>query len=265
MPTRKPVLLNFILAGALLTTSSQAFAQASHEGPEDFRIELTGAAWLTGPTGSITADGTPINFVSDLAVGAQQPRFFGRLVLKPGRKQRIVLEGTPASFSGVNTIERSFVYLNRVFNISQTVKSNADINYAYLGYQYDPLTGRWGHLGFGIGAAYLAVDGTLIGVQSNLTESKALHGFLPLPGADFRVFPIPASKLLEVEGTLRGLAVGSYGYYVEGMASGGIRVSSITFLAGYREMFANLHEDGGRGNGVVLHLKGPIFSLQWRW
>ncbi len=265
MPTIKSLFLNFILGSALLSTASQALAQTSHEGPEDFRIELTGAAWLTAPSGSLTASGTPINFVTDLGLGAQEPRFFGRLVLKPGRKQRIVLEGTPTSFSGVNTIERSFVYLNNAFTISQTIKSNADVNYAYLGYQYDPLSGPWGHLGFGIGAAYLAVNGALIAVPGNITESKALHGFLPLPGADFRIFPIPHSKLIDLEGTLRGLPAGSYGYYVEGTASAGVRVSSITFLAGYREMFANLHENGGLGDGVVLRLKGPIFSLQWRW
>jgi hypothetical protein len=242
-----------------------AVAQASHEGPEDFRLELTGAAWLAGPTGSIRANGTPIDFVHDLNAGSLNPNFYGRLVLKPGRKHLIVLEGSPVSFSGVNNIERSFVYAGHTYNISQTVDTNASVNFAFAGYQYEPIIGRMGHLGFQAGAAYVGVNGTLAGVQSGVTESKALHGVLPLMGTEFRLFPIPGNKLLEVEGLLRGLPAGHYGYYVEGSASGGVRVGLFSFLAGYREMFANLHETNADADALILRLKGPILSAQWRW
>ena len=257
--------LVFLTLAASLCLRLPASAQSSHEGPENFRLELTGSAWLTSPSGSIRADGTPIDFVRDLADGSQQPRFYGKLVFKPGRKHRIILEGSPVSFSGVNTIERSFIYLNKNYNVSETVQSNASVNFAFAGYQYDPLSGPMGHLGFQVGAAYLHVDGTLVGVQSAITESKSLQGVLPLMGTEFRLFPIPHQKLLQVEGLLRGVPAGSYGYYVEGSASAGVRLGSVTFMGGYREMLANLHETNPVGNGVLLRLRGPIFSLQWRW
>jgi hypothetical protein len=244
--------------------SSALFAQ-SHEGPEDFRIEFTGSAWLTGPTGNLQASGTPVNFVTDLGAGAQKARFYGKLVFKPTRKQRIVVEGSPISFSGVKTISQSFVFLNKTYNVSQTVDTNANVNYAFGGYQYDPLSGQYGHLGFQAGVAYIGVQGTLVGVQSGITETKSFQAPVPLIGTEFRVFPIPHMKLVEIEGMVRGITAGGYGYFIEGGASGGLRYRMFSLLAGYREMFANVHQKGDNANGVALHLKGPIFSAQAQW
>lgn len=250
---------------AALFLTAVTLAAQSRENPENFRIELTGSAWLNGPTGTLKADGTPVDFVTDLAAGARQPRFYGRLVFKPGRKHRLILEGSPTSFSGLNTINRSFVFLNKTYNISQTVSTDAKVNYAFLGYQYDPFSGRYGHLGFQAGAAYLGVQGTLNGLQSGLIETKSFQAPIPLIGTEFRIFPIPHRKIVQLEGMMRGIPAGSYGYFVEGGASGGIHLGPIALLAGYREMFANVHQNNLIGNGVALRLKGPLFSLQWAW
>jgi hypothetical protein len=260
----------FPLAVLVLSTftcfgASDPPAAQAEKGPEDFRIELTGSAWLVGPTGIIQADGTPINFVSDLAVGSQQPHFYGRLVLKPGRKHRIVIEGSPVSFSGSNTIQSSFVFRDHTYDVSQTVATNANVNYAFAAYQYDPLSGRFGHLGFQVGAAYLGVQGTLDGIQSGISETKSFQAGVPLVGTEFRLFPIPRHKIVQIEGMFRGMSVGSYGYFVEGGASAGLRFGPVSLLAGYREMFANVHQSGDLSEGVALHLKGPIFSLQWQY
>lgn len=255
-------LLLLSIFGSFITSS--LFAQAS-ESPENFRIEITGSAWLTGPTGTIQASGTPINFVSDLAAGARQPRFYGRLIFKPTRKQRLIVEGSPISFSGLNTISRSFIFLNKTYNISQTVSTSANVNYAFGGYQYDPLSGSYGHLGFQAGVAYVGVQGTLSGLQSNLSETKSFQAPLPLIGTEFRIFPIPGKKIVFVEGMVRGITAGGYGYFMEGGASAGLRLGPIGLLAGYREMFADVHQNKLIADGVALHLKGPIFSAQWLW
>ena len=47
------------------------------------------------PRGVIQADGSPVNLVEDVGVYQEQPTFFGRLVFNPGRKHRIIVEGTP--------------------------------------------------------------------------------------------------------------------------------------------------------------------------
>jgi hypothetical protein len=244
--------------------SFAAFAQ-NQEGPENFRLEFTGSSWVTGPSGYLQASGTPVNFVTDLAVGAEKSHFYGRLVFKPTRKQRIVVEGSPVAFSGVHTINQSFVFLNRTYNVSQTLDTNAHVNYAFGGYQYDPWSGQYGHLGFQAGVAYIGVQGTLIGVQSGITETKSFQAPVPLMGTEFRAFPIPHMKLVEVEGMVRGIPAGGYGYFIEGGASAGLRYRMFALLAGYREMFANVHQESMNGNGVALRLKGPIFSAQAQW
>jgi hypothetical protein len=255
-------LLIFSTVLFLLTTCLNA---QNSESPESFRIELTGSAWLNGPTGTIQAEGTPVNFVTDLAAGSQEPRFYGRLIYKPARKHRIIVEGSPLSFSGVNTISRSIVFLNKTYTVNQTVSTAADVNYAFVGYQYDPVSGSYGHLGFQTGVAYLGVQGTLHGQQSGLSGTKSYQAPVPLIGTEFRVFPVPHHRIIQLEGMLRGITAGGYGYFIEGGASGGLRLGPVAVLAGYREMFADVHQDRANPDGVALHLKGPMFSLQWAW
>jgi hypothetical protein len=237
------------------------------EGPEDFRIELTGSAWLVNSAGTIQANGAPIDLVSDLGAEQQKPTFYGRLVFKPRRKQRLVVEGTPIGIDGFNTVQRTVVYRGQTFNVSQTLKSSAELNYFFAGYQYDVLSGRLGHLGLSVGGAYLGATGTIDAVQAGTSATKTETIGVPLAGAEFRIFPIRgrAHKLIEVEGGLRGMAVGSYGHFVEGSASGGVRLGPIGLLAGYRELFADFHQTSNGGSGVNVRMKGPIFSVLWRW
>ena len=63
------------------------------ESPENFRIEVTGSAWLVDSAGTIQANGTPVDLISDLGAEQQKPSFYGRLVFKPEQKHRIVVEG----------------------------------------------------------------------------------------------------------------------------------------------------------------------------
>jgi hypothetical protein len=113
-----------------------------------------------------------------------------------------------------------------------------------------------------VGAAFLGTEGTLSSLSTGLTETKSLSAPVPLIGTEFRLFPLPRLPILQVEGFMRGLPAASYGYFVEGGAQAGLRVRHVAFLAGYREMLANLH-DTGTMNGLFMHLKGPIFSVQY--
>jgi hypothetical protein len=252
------VALAFLVCAPLL-------AATAGEGPENFRFELTGSAWLFNSSGTIQANGSPIDLVTDLGAEQQQPTFYGRFVFKPGRHHRIVVEGSPISISGLNTVQRTVVYRGQSFNVNEILNSSADLNCFFAGYQYDLLTGRIGHLGFSAGGAYLGARGTITAVQASTTATKSETIGLPLAGMDFRVFPIPGHKIIEVEGGLRGMGVGSYGHFIEGSASGGVRLGPIGILAGYRELLADFHETGNGGSGVNLRLRGPIFSALWSW
>lgn len=248
-----------LLAGALL-----ASAQTS-ESPEDFRVEITGSAWLLNTGGAIQANGSPVDLVSDLGVQQNQPTFYGSLVYKPGRKHRIVLEGTPFEIHGDNTINQSFSYRGYTYNVSQTVQSSADMTYFFGGYQYDVLSGPMGHFGFSAGAAYLSATGTLDALQTGVVESKSVVVGLPLAGADFRIFPVPGHRIVEIDGGMRGMGFGSYGHYVEAHGNLGVGFGPLTFQAGYRGVNADLQQSGNGGSGITARLQGPIFSVQWRY
>jgi hypothetical protein len=239
---------------------------ASAGDPEDFKIELTGAAWLADSSGTIQSNGTPVDIVSDLGAEQQQLTFFGRLVVKPGRKHRIVLEGTPFRISGFNTVDRTIVYRGQTFNVHETLRSSADLNYFFAGYQYDILSGPAGHLGLSVGGAYIGASGSITSVQSGTTASKTETIGLPLAGIEARIFPIPGRKILTIEGGVRGMDVGAYGSYIEASGSGGVNIGHIALLAGYRTANPDIHASSASNPaGVNVRLKGPIFSAQWRW
>ena len=181
---------------------ASASPTSSNIDPENFKIELTGSAWLVDSSGTIQASGTPIDLRSDLGAEQQQPTFFGRLVIKPGRKHRIVVEGTPVRLSGYNTVDRDIVYRGQTFSVNETVRSSADLNYLFAGYQYDFLSGRIGHLGVSVGGAYVDATGTISTVATTAagSASKSETIGLPLAGAEGRLFPIRGRKILEVEG-----------------------------------------------------------------
>lgn len=269
-----------LCAGFLFFLSRSAKAadppDSSAEDPENFHIELTGAAWLVNSGGTIQAGSpaleaffavpsTPIDLVSDLGVSQQRPTFYGKLVIKPARRHRLVVEGMPVRLQGTNNLTRTVVYQGQTFTVGQTLKSSADLNYLFAGYQFDVLSRSTGHLGFSVGGAYLNATGTIRGVQSGLVATKSETLGLPLAGAEFRVFLIPHRKLLELDGGVRGMAFGGYGHYVEGGASAGVDVGPVTFQAGYRAVSPDLHSTSNGGNGVDVRLRGPIFSVQWRW
>ena len=77
-----------------------------------------------------------INLVSDLGVKQREPTFYGRLIMKPGRKHRIVVEGTPVKLHGMNTVSRTVIYRGQTFTVGETLESSADVNYFFGGYQY---------------------------------------------------------------------------------------------------------------------------------
>jgi hypothetical protein len=250
---------------ALFGNLAAAAPAGASDGPEDFKIEIKGSAWLLDSGGTIQANGSPVDLVSDLGAHQQQPTFYGQLVVKPGRKHRIVVEGTPFRIDGLNTVNRTFTYQGQTFTVSQTVRSNADLNYFFTGYQYDILSGRLGHLGFSVGGAYLGTTGTIHAVELNTTSSKSITIGLPLAGAEFRVFPIPGHTIFEFDGGIRGMAVGDYGHYVHAQGNAGMALGPVTFQAGYRAVNADLHDTGTSPSGVNVRLKGPIFSLVCKW
>ena len=263
-------LLIVCAAPALVSAQTGRF---NSEDPENFRVEVMGSGWLLDSGGEIQANGTPADFVNDLGVAQRQATFFGHFVFKPARRHRIEVEGAPFGLHGLNTIDRSIVYQGRTFAVNQSVTSNATLDYFFAGYQYDLLSGTHGHLGLSAGGAYLGASGTLetqvtvAGSTLNVLTTKTQTVGLPLAGFDFRLFPLRHHNFLEIEGGMRGMDLGSYGYYVQAIAQGGICAGPFTLLAGYRAVDTSIYVTSNSGNtsGLTARLQGPIVSGMFRW
>ena len=118
-----------------LPLTSVGIRAADSADPENFRIEITGSTWLIDTTGNVQSRGTPLDFVSDLGFEQQRPVFYGKLVFKPGRKHRVPIEGSLFRFDGNNTIHRSIIYQGQTFNIDETLKTTASLDYLFARYR----------------------------------------------------------------------------------------------------------------------------------
>jgi hypothetical protein len=265
---KKPRNVLCALSG-LLVFSLQLFAGGGpaslSEGPEDYRLEISASLWRMNAGGTIHADSTGVNLVSDLGVSQRQRIYDGRLVLKFHRKQRFVFEGTPISIHGLNTVNRTVSYFGDQFSVSDTLKSSAQINYVYGGFHHDWVSGSMGRFGTSIGAAYLGLSGRFEDEKSGIDKSNSTPFGLPLAGLDFRLYLIPHKRWIAMEGAVRGLPAGKYGHWVEGTAGIGGWLGPIGLQVGYRELLVDFHQTGVDPNGVNLRFQGPAASALWNW
>jgi hypothetical protein len=240
--------------------------------PEDFKIELTGSGWTVNSSGQLFIQGDSFDLKNELHVEQNQPTFYGKLVIKPGRKHRIVVEGTPFRLSGFASTQQSGTYRGQQYTVNGSLKSSAELDYVFAGYQYDVWSRPMGHLGFSVGGAYLDASGAVQATvapsslgSANVTLSTSERLGLPLAGAEFRIFPIPHHSLIELNGEVRGMAFGDYGHFIEGGGNAGINLGHFAIEAGYRAVNADIHNTSQVRSGVFAHLHGPIYSVVFRY
>ena len=249
----------------LLSTHSLAAASSGNEGPEGYRLELSATLWRLNSNGGINADGSPINFLTDLGVSQRQRIYDGRLTWKFKRKLRFVIEGTPISIHGLSTTSHTVTYFDQQYSFNETLKSAAEISYIYAGLHRDFYNGRFGRFGTSIGAAYLGLSGNIDAQQSGIDKRGHTPFGLPFGGIDFRLYPIPNRRWIALEGALRGLPAGAYGHWVEATGGVGTFVGPVGFQLGYREILIDFHETGRNPNGLDVRFSGPMATVFWNW
>lgn len=238
------------------------FAQSD---PEAFHVEVTADAWRTGVQGTLQSLGVPIDLRTDLNL-ANTSTFFGRFVLKPARRHRIIVEGAPYSFDGRNLLSRGITYNGRTYDIQDTIVSHADLTYVFGGYQYDFLSRPQGHLGIEGGGAYLNATGTIQSATTGVSATRNQTLGIPLAGINARVFPIKGKSWISISGDVKGMALGGYGHYVQAEILGGVGARGFTVQAGYMILDADIHESGSSPNaaGIAPTIRGPVFGIQFR-
>ena len=242
-----------------------ALAQGrSGEDLESFRVELTAGAWFLRPSGTVTSRGFTVDLESDLGIADNKGQFLGKLVFKPARKHRLVLEGTPYRLAGDNVLAREIRFGGSTYRVQDRITSNVEITYFFGGSQYDFVHRPRGHAGLLAGVGYMDASAAAQLVALGAAATASARVPYPLVGGEFRVFPIRASHLLSLEGEVKGMSFGDYGRYLDASFQAGLGLGRhLSLLAGYRVLDADVHTRD-RSQGVEPRFRGPTVSLQVR-
>ena len=231
---------------------------------ENFRVELSTAAWLVDSSGTIQWGIAPVDLRRDLHIGQAQPHFFGKLVVKPARRHRLIVEGVPYRLDGAGEISRQIAFGRRTFTLQDFVTSSATIGYVAGAYQFDVISRTQGHFGLLAGVGYVDATGTLTSRQFGFAGTE--HQLFPFPqaGAEGRAFLLPHRNLLEVDGELKGMSLDDYGHFLQFAVRGGVSVGRrFTIQAGYMVADSDVHrKDNTRGFNPAF--RGPVFGIQVR-
>lgn len=187
-------------------------------------------------------------------------QFHGTALIRVKGRHRIVLEGSPLQFSGLNLLTRNVTYNGRTYLVQETVASEAEVSYAFAGYQYEILARPRGRLGVRAGGAYLDASGRLRSLSTGTEASRSYTIGLPVVGVEGRAMLIP--RRLDIGGDVAGMTLGDYGRYVQGGGNIGMLFGAFAVRAGYRAIDADVHESSGSNPaGVRARFCGPVFSL----
>ena len=228
------------------------------------QFEVKASFWRSSVEGQFQSGVLPIDLRSDLGL-ADRWQFLGTAVVRFGGRHGIVLEGSPLRFTGRNELRRSIEYNGRIYHVTETLESEAELTYFFVGHEWDFVARKAGHLGLRSGVAYLDASGTLASTSTGITAARSYRVPLPLVGLTGRGFLY--RQLLDVEGDFQGMPLGGYGHYVQGGASVGVSVRGVGVRVGYRVVDADVHERGPVGSdriGVAPRFSGPMVSVGWR-
>lgn len=160
---------------------------------ETYHIEIAGTLWNPKPDIAITSEalgiiGSRIDFVQDL--GIEQSRFKQlKLVLRPGKKQKLRFEYTPISYDATSTITREIVFNGIKYPVSLPVQTSLSWKAYRFAYEWDMVYRDRGFVGLILEAKYTDIQATL----QNVIDTQFARARAPIPsiGGIARVYVAP--------------------------------------------------------------------------
>ena len=232
---------------------------------EKYHVEVGGYFWNPSPDITITSQaltrdalGTPIDFVTDL--GIEQTRFKQlKVVLRPGRKQKLRFEFTPISYEAVGTLTRDIVFNGQRYSVSLPVATDLKWKAYRFVYEYDFFYTDRGFVGMLLETKYTDVRAQL----SNLLVTEFVKAKAPIPtiGVIGRGYVAPN---ISITGELSGLGTGGLfgedyrAHYVDFDLYGTVNFNdNVGAQVGYRSFNVFYHIKKDEGD---LVLKGLYFG-----
>ncbi len=257
----------------LLLLGFSAGLRAADGDPEDYKVRLDGAAWFGKATGNIYYNGDCIDLGRDFGLGSTiSPMFL--VDFKPWRKHHFFFGAALRGVSNEATLSRDITFNGQTFAVGGSVATDLRWNTYVLGYQYDIVRRRWGHIGIAAQLnvldmkAKIAATGTVSGTGGSSTAQGTAEGSvlapLPVLGPEVRVYVVPSRVF--IDGDIKGMYFFGYGQYIQAHAGLGINFNRhVSLVGGYLlEGRTVVHGDTNR-LGVKATQAGAVAGLEARF
>jgi hypothetical protein len=200
--------------------------------------------------------------------------FSGKLDWKISHKNHLYFVVSPFSRSRETVLNKTIVYQGQTFQAGLIAKSRLEMPMYGVGYQYDIIRRKRGHLGIAVQVnlfdAHASIDAAAQvagnGVRyAAVSASASLLAPLPVAGPDFRIY-LTNSPRLFLDGHLYGMYLFGYGNYVSAAGKLGINiVKHVDFNAGYQVASRlRIHNDSDTNRiGIRFTQQGPFAGLQF--
>lgn len=211
---------------------------------DSYKIRLE-ASWIYAtPSGSI--EGSSGSGMIDLKKTLDYngySSFYGKLDWRFARKHHLYVAGSPFSRSKETVLNRTIVFEGKTYDVGLTAQSTLDANLYGIGYQYDIIRRKRGHLGiaaqFNLFDSYASISAaaqvTGDGVHhSAVSASASLLAPIPVAGPEFRLY-LANSPRLFVDGQVYGMYFFGYGNFVSTLGALGVSLTKHASIhAGYQ-------------------------------
>jgi hypothetical protein len=233
--------LRLSLALLALVAGMPQLQAAQIEDYDSYKIKLEGLWFYSRPTGA--SYGTARNGFVDLQqdIGFNNySTFSGKLDWKFTRKNHLYFAATPFDETKTVSLNRTVVFQGQTFTPGLVTTGEMKANAYAVGYQYDFIRRKRGHLGIAVQANLYDTKATLnAGAQVTggvphiaVRASGSLLAPLPVAGPDVRLYFFPR---LFVTGNLMGMYFFGYGNYISTIDTLGLTLikNHLSARAGY--------------------------------
>jgi hypothetical protein len=257
-----------------LLFSPQLFAQSAEEF-DSYKLRLDSLWVYSYPTGTFKGahDSGSINITADLHFG-EYSTFAGKVDWKFTHKNHFYVLAIPFNSDRQVVLDRTITFNGKTFDAGLNVQANLRSPMYGLGYQYDVIRRRRGHLGVGLrfnlfdshasinAAAQVTGDGVH---HAAVYASDSLVAPIPVAGPEFR-FYLTNSPRVFVQGEIYGMYFFGYGNYVSSYGVLGATLTRwLSVNAGYQLGSRLVVNDDSSTNrfGLRMTQKGPAVGLEF--
>jgi hypothetical protein len=263
----------FLIAFVLLGVVVPQVSAQQQEDFDSYKVKLEGYWLYSNPSGTFQGanDPTGIDLQRDLHFNAYST-FAGKVDWKFTRKNHLYVQGLAFNSSRSVVLDRTIVFRGQTFQVGSSIHASLSSPLYVVGYQYDFIRRRRGHLGIAVQAnifdthASISAAAQIVGGQPlpSVHASGSLLAPIPVAGPQFRFYLTNSPKLF-VDGNVYGMYFFGYGNYVSSSLSLGYTINRhVALKAGYQLGSRLEVNDDAKSDrlGVRMTQQGPFAGVE---